>query len=134
MYENETQVAQLVEKFSMLAILITCVGLYGLASFLSEQRTKEIGIRKTLGATSSQILFLLLRVFGKLLIIACIVGLPVAYYFSRQWLESFVYKTDFSILVFSGAIGIIGIITVVTVGYESLKASLANPVNALKHE
>jgi putative ABC transport system permease protein len=134
MYENETQVAQLVEKFSMLAILITCVGLYGLASFLSEQRTKEIGIRKTLGASSGQILFLLLRVFGKLLIIACIVGLPVAYYFSRQWLESFVYKTDFSVLVFGGAVGIIGIITVVTVGYESLKASLANPVNALKHE
>jgi putative ABC transport system permease protein len=134
MYENETQVAQLVEKFSALAILITCVGLYGLASFLSEQRTKEIGIRKTLGASNGQILFLLLRVFARLLIIACVIGLPVAYYFSSQWLESFVYKTDFSIFVFAGAIGIIGGITLVTVGYESLKASMTNPVNALKHE
>ena len=134
MYENETQVAQLVEKFSALAILITCVGLYGLASFLSEQRTKEIGIRKTLGASDTQILTLLLSVFAKLLVIACIVGLPVAYYFSNQWLQSFVYRTDFSFLVFMSAIGMIGLITMVTVGFESLKASMANPVNALKHE
>jgi putative ABC transport system permease protein len=134
MYENETQVAQLVEKFSMLAILITCVGLYGLASFLSEQRTKEIGIRKTLGASNGQILFLLLRVFVRLLIVACVIGLPIAYYFSNQWLESFVYKTNFSIMVFIGAVGMIAIITIVTVGYESLKASMANPVKALKHE
>ena len=134
MYENETQVAQLVEKFSALAILITCVGLYGLASFLSEQRTKEIGIRKTLGASNTQILTLLLSVFAKLLIIACLVGLPVAYYFSNQWLQSFVYRTDFSLLVFAGAIGMIGFITLITVGFESLKASMANPVTALKHE
>jgi putative ABC transport system permease protein len=134
MYENETQVAELVEKFSALAILITCVGLFGLASFLSEQRTKEIGIRKTMGASNAQILFLLLGVFAKLLFIACVIGLPVAYYFSSQWLQSFVYKTDFSILVFLGAIGIIAIITMVTVGYESLKASMANPIKALKHE
>jgi putative ABC transport system permease protein len=134
MYENETQVAELVEKFSALAILITCFGLYGLASFLSEQRTKEIGIRKTLGASNAEILLLLLGVFAKLLLIACVIGLPVAYYFSNQWLESFVYKTSFSFLVFISAIGIIAVITMLTVGYESLKASMANPVNALKHE
>jgi len=134
MYENEVQVAELTEKFSGLAILITCVGLYGLASFLSEQRTKEIGIRKTLGASNGQILVLLLSVFAKLLAIACIVGVPIAWYLSSQWLESFVYQTPLGVLVFAMAVGMIVAITLLTVGYESLKASLANPVQALKHE
>jgi putative ABC transport system permease protein len=134
MYENEVQVAELTEKFSALAILITCVGLYGLASFLSEQRTKEIGIRKTLGASNLQVLTLLLSVFAKLLLIACVIGVPVAWYLSSTWLESFVYQTPLGVMVFAGAVGMIVIITLLTVGYESLKASLANPVKALKHE
>lgn len=134
MYENEVKVAELTEKFSALAILITCVGLYGLASFLSEQRTKEIGIRKTLGASNLQILVLLLSIFAKLLLIACIVGVPVAWYLSTRWLESFVYQTPLGVMVFAVAVGMIVVITLVTVGYESLKASLANPVKALKHE
>ena len=134
MYENETKVAGLTENFSWLAILITCVGLYGLASFMSQQRIKEIGIRKTMGASSLQILVLLLSVFGKLLLIASVIALPVAYYISNQWLQSFEYRTSLSVVVFSGAIGLIIIITLVTVGYESLRASLSNPVKALRHE
>ncbi len=134
MYENETQVAEITEKFSILAILITCVGLYGLAAFMSEQRTKEIGIRKTMGASNVQVLSLLLSVFGKLLLIACLIGLPVSFYFASQWLKSFVYQTPLSVLVFGGSVVLIAIITLFTVGYESLKASMANPVKALKHE
>lgn len=134
MYENETKVAGLTENFSWLAILITCVGLYGLASFMSQQRTKEIGIRKTMGASNFQILFLLLSVFGKLLLIACVIAIPISYFLSSQWLEGFVYRTELSVLVFGGAIGLIVLITLVTVGYESLKASLSNPVTALRHE
>lgn len=134
MYENEVRVAQLTEKFSALAILITCVGLYGLASFLSEQRTKEIGIRKTLGASNLQVLVLLLNIFAKLLLIACVIGVPVAWYLSSRWLESFVYQTPLGVMVFVGSIAIIMAITLLTVGYESLKASLTNPVKALKHE
>jgi putative ABC transport system permease protein len=134
MYENETKVAALTEQFSLLAILITCVGLYGLASYLSEQRTKEIGIRKTLGASNFQILFLLLRVFTKLLLIACVIGVPIAFYVSSRWLESFAYQTSLSIIVFAGAVLLIAAITLITVGYESLKASMANPIKALKHE
>jgi putative ABC transport system permease protein len=134
MYANETKVAALTEKFSVLAILITCVGLYGLAAFISEQRTKEIGIRKSLGASSGQILQLLLTVFGKLLGIACIIGIPVSYYLSDRWLQSFVYRTDTSVFLFAGVVGVISAITLITVGYESLKASLANPVESLRRE
>lgn len=134
MYENETQVAELTEKFSALAILIACVGLYGLAAFMSEQRTKEIGVRKTMGASNAEILVLLLKVFGKLLLIACVAAIPIAYYFSYQWLETFVYKTSLSVFVFGGAVLAISLITLLTVGYESLKASWTNPVNALRHD
>ena len=123
MYANEVRVAALTEKFSWLAILVACVGLYGLASFMAEQRTKEIGIRKTMGASNSQILLLLLKVFGKLLLIASIIGVPVAYFLSRNWLESFVYRTPMSAAVFGGALLVIGVITLITVGYESLKAA-----------
>jgi putative ABC transport system permease protein len=101
---------------------------------MSAQRTKEIGIRKSMGASSGQILFLLLKVFAKLLIIACLIAIPVAYFLSIRWLESFVYRTNLSVLVFSGAVGLIAVITLITVGYESLKASLSNPVKALRHE
>jgi putative ABC transport system permease protein len=134
MYENETQVAEITEKFSVLAIMITCVGLYGLAAFLSQQRTKEIGIRKTMGATNSQVLLLLLAVFGRLLLIACIIGLPVSYYFASQWLAGFSYRTDLSVWVFGGAIFSMALITLLTVGFETLKASWANPVVAIRHE
>ena len=134
MYENETRVAALTEKFSWLAILVGCVGLYGLASFMSEQRTKEIGIRKTMGASTSQILLLLLMVFGKLLLIASVIGVPIAYLLSRNWLESFVYRTSLSITVFGGALLVITSITLLTVGYETLKAAVANPIKAIRYE
>jgi putative ABC transport system permease protein len=134
MYENETKVANLTEKFSGLAILITCVGLYGLASFMSEQRTREIGIRKSMGASSSQILILLLSVFGKLLLLASCIAIPVAYYLANQWLSSFVYQTSLSVWVFGGVVALVAFITLFTVGYEALKASLSNPVKALRHD
>jgi putative ABC transport system permease protein len=134
MYENEIKVAALTENFSWLAILITCVGLYGLASFMSQQRTKEIGVRKTMGASNSQILILLLSVFGKLLMLATLVAVPVAYYVADQWLNSFEYRTPLSLWVFGSALGLIATITLFTVGYESLKASQSNPVKALRHE
>ena len=134
MYENETQVAEITEKFSTLAILITCVGLYGLAAFLSQQRTKEIGIRKTLGASNAQVLILLLTIFGRLLLIACVIGLPITYYFASEWLAGFSYQTSLSVWVFGGAIMTMMIITFLTVGFETTKASMANPVVALKHE
>jgi putative ABC transport system permease protein len=134
MYANESRLAALTEKFSWLAILVACVGLYGLASFMTEQRTKEIGIRKTMGASNTQILMLLLKVFGKLLLIASIIGLPAAYFLTRSWLESFAYQTPLSITVFGGVLLIIASITLVTVGYEAIKAAVANPIKAIRYE
>lgn len=134
MYEYETRIAAMTEKFSILAILITCVGLYGMASFMATQKTKEIGIRKALGASTMQIVVLLLTTFVKLLVIASIVALPFAIIFSSRWLENFVYQIPLSPWIFILAIILIASITIFTVGYETLKAARSNPVKALKYE
>ena len=110
------------------------MGLYGLAAFLSQQRTKEIGIRKTLGASTAQVMTLLLSIFAKLLFVASLIGLPVTYYLSTQWLSGFAYQADLSAWLFGGAILTMVAITLLTVGFETMKASMANPVVALKHE
>jgi len=134
MYENETKIAGLTEKFSALAIFITCIGLYGLASFMAQQRTKEIGIRKALGSSSGQVLVLLLRVFGKLLLIASVIAIPVTYLLTSKWLERFVYQTPLSPYVFIGSLLLIAVITLLTVGFETWRAAKANPVDSLRHE
>jgi putative ABC transport system permease protein len=134
MYENETKIAALTEKFSALAILITCIGLYGLASFMAQQRTREIGIRKAMGSSSAQILKLLLMVFGKLLLIGSVVAVPVTYFLTSKWLERFVYQTPLSPLVFIGALLVLAVITLLTVGFETWRAARANPVESLRHE
>lgn len=134
MYENEVRVAELTEKFSVLAILIACIGLYGLASFMSQQRTKEIGIRKAMGSSNIQIVVLLLKVFGILLLISCVIAIPLTYIFADKWLETFVYRTPLSPLLFLGSIGTIALITLLTVGYETFKAARVNPITSLRHE
>lgn len=134
MYENETKVAGLTEKFSALAIIITCIGLYGLASFTAQQRTREIGIRKAMGSSSVQILKLLILVFARLLLIAAVIAVPLTYFLSAKWLERFVYQTPLSVGLFAMALLVLALITLFTVGYEILKASRANPVDSLRHE
>ena len=134
MYENETQISALTEQFSILAILITCVGLYGMASFTATQRTKEIGVRKALGANIPQITSLLLNVFVKLLLVASLIGAPVAYLISKEWLSNFVYQTPLSPWVFVGAIFLISAVTLITVSYETIKAARTNPITALRYD
>ncbi len=134
MYENETRIAGLTEKFSALAIFIACIGLYGLASFMAQQRTREIGIRKALGSSSGQIIKLLLMVFAKLLLVASMVSIPITYFLSSKWLERFVYQTPLSAGVFALALLILAMITLLTIGYETWKAAQTNPINALRHE
>lgn len=134
MYKSERRISSLSKNFSGLAILITCVGLFGLASFIAEQRTKEIGIRKALGATHLQILQLLLSAFLTLLVIGALVAIPLGYFVSGKLLENFIYRIPLGAYAAIVSLLTIVTLTVVTVSYESIKASLANPVKSLRYE
>jgi len=134
MYESETRMSDLTESFSIVAIFIACLGLFGLASYMTEQRTKEIGIRKVMGATVKQILALFLKTYLIMLLISAIIAGPIAYYLMNEWLQQFVYHISIDWKIILSAIGIVFGLTMLTVSYELIKASTANPVNAIRHE
>jgi putative ABC transport system permease protein len=134
MYESETRMSDLTESFSIVAIFIACLGLFGLASYMTEQRTKEIGIRKVMGATIGQILGLFLSIFLKMLIISAVLAGPIAFYLINEWLLQFSYHISIDWTIIASAIGIVFGITILTVSYELIKASTANPVNAIRYE
>jgi putative ABC transport system permease protein len=133
-YRQEERLSQIVFLGSALAIIIACLGLFGLASLMMVRRTKEIGVRKVLGASSKSIVLLVNKEFTKLVVIAFIIAAPIAWYGMSNWLEDFTYRIDMSIGIFLLA----GFITVsvawITVSYQSIKASLINPVESLKNE
>lgn len=133
-FEMENQVGSLAASFAMLAILISSMGLFGLAMFMVERRTKEIGIRKVLGASMPQLWVLLSRDFVWLVLLAAVIATPCAFYLMRQWLNHFDYRIGMSWEVFAGA-GILScIIALLTVSSQALKAALINPVISLKSE
>jgi putative ABC transport system permease protein len=117
-----------------LAISIACLGLFGLAAFIAEQRTKEIGIRKVLGANVGGIIALMSKDFLKLILIAFIIAVPVAWYACSQWLMGFAYQTDITWTIFAIAGSSAAIVALLTVSFQSAKASLMNPVKALRTE
>jgi ABC-type antimicrobial peptide transport system permease subunit len=123
-----------VNFFTALAIFISCLGLYGLSAFTAEQRTKEIGIRKVLGATSSQIVLMLNRKFTILVTVAIVVSIPVATWLMSQWLDEFAYKITLGAGVFVASVALALITAWVTVSLHSVKASWINPSEALKYE
>lgn len=133
-FRAEEHVANLSQVFTLLAIFISCLGLFGLASFVAEQRTKEIGVRKTLGASVSQLWMLLSRDFVKLVVISLLIGSPIAYLLMSQWLQKFPYRTDISWTVFviacSGAL----LITLITVSFQAIRTATTNPVDSLRTE
>ncbi|WP_282163234.1 ABC transporter permease [Ulvibacterium marinum] len=134
MYYAELKLSNLVRLFSVLAILIACLGLYGLASYTAEQKTKEIGIRKVLGASVPQILWMLVADFLKMILVACLIALPLGYFLMGNWLQNFVYRIDLSWSVFAISVAIIVGLTLLTVAYESIKASIVDPAKSLKNE
>ena len=133
-YLSEERTARILFSFSILAIVIASLGLFGLAAFIAEQRTKEIGIRKVMGATVSGIIVLLVKQFTKWVIIANIIAWPAAYFVMRKWLQNFAYQASLSVWIFLMSAMVAFLIAVVTVGYQSVKAALADPVNSLRYE
>ncbi|MES2795681.1 MAG: ABC transporter permease [Bacteroidota bacterium] len=133
-FQSEERVGKLSRIFAVLAIFISCLGLFGLASFVAEQRTKEIGIRKVLGATVANLWQLLSKDFVILVIISCLIATPIAFYFMHNWLQKYTYRTEISWWIFVAAGFGALLITLFTVSYQAIKAALMNPVNSLKTE
>ncbi|MBB6130295.1 ABC transporter permease [Mucilaginibacter lappiensis] len=133
-FATEERIGKLASSFAMLAIFISCLGLFGMASFVAEQRVKEIGVRKVLGASVFGLWRLMSRDFVLLVIIALFIATPVAYYFMHSWLQHYTYRAELSWWVFAltgaGAITI----TLLTISYQSIRAALANPVKSLRSE
>jgi putative ABC transport system permease protein len=134
LYQAEQKLSQIFGIFTAMAIFIACLGLIGLAAYTAEQRTKEIGIRKVMGASIPNLINMLNMEFIKLVVIALFISVPLAWYFMHNWLDNFVYKTEMGLLPFIFAAVLAITITLLTVGYQSFKAALANPVNSLKTE
>jgi putative ABC transport system permease protein len=134
LYKAEQRTRRLITFFAGLAILIACIGLFGLAAYIAEQRTKEIGIRKVFGATVSSIVMLLSKEFVGLVFVAIVLGIPLAYLMMQRWLETFAYRVEISWPIFLVA-GLTALgVAILSVSYQSIKAALANPVDALRHE
>jgi hypothetical protein len=131
-YKYEDQLAQLYKIFAGIAIFISCMGLYGLVSFMALQRTKELSIRKVLGASAGQIVLLLSKEFTLLILIAFLISAPVAYYTMSHWLNNFSYRISPGIVVFASALLASIVIAWLSVGYRALLASLVNPVKSLR--
>ena len=133
-FAGEERIGNLASFFAVLAIFISCLGLFGLASFIAKKRTKEIGIRKVLGATVYNLWKMLSADFVVLVLIACFMAVPLAYYFLNQWLQKYEYRTDLSWWIFGVAIGGALLITLLTVSFQAIKAAVANPVKSLRTE
>lgn len=133
-YRTEQRIGRVYGVFSGLAILIACLGLFGLAAFTTEQRTKEIGIRKVMGASVPGIVFLISKDFGKLIIVAFIIAAPAGWLFMNNWLKDFEFKVDLKPWIFIAAGILAFLIAMITMSYQSIKAARANPVNSLRNE
>lgn len=134
LYRSDKQMSSVVSLMAGLAILISCMGLFGLAAITTEKKTKEIGIRKSLGATEAQITILLSRNFATLIIVSFVIVSPVTYYLLHQWLNNFAYRIGINPFLFLLGGGIALVIALATISYHTLRSAKANPVKALRYE
>ena len=133
-YKQENQLSILYKMFAIIAIFISCLGLYGLVSFMAIQRTKEVGIRKVLGASAQHIVYLMSKEFTLLIIVAFVISAPIAYYVMNKWLQNYSYRITLTVWVFLLAIGGSILIAWITAGQRAIKAATANPVKSLRTE
>jgi ABC-type antimicrobial peptide transport system permease subunit len=134
MYRTEQRIGTLLKYFAVLAVFVACLGLFGLASFMAEKRTKEIGIRKVLGASVTQIARLLCKEFFILVIVANVIAWPAAYFIMKKWLQSYAYRTDMGFFVFIGAMLLALLVAILSVSYQAIRAAMANPADSLRYE
>ena len=134
LYQADQRTGHVLIVFSLLAIFVACLGLFGLASFITAQRTKEIGVRKILGASTAGIVLLLTQSFTRLILVAIVIAVPIGYVTLNRWLQNFAYRIEISWLIFLIAGLSAFIIALVTVSYQSIKAAVADPVNSLRYE
>jgi len=134
MYREEQRVGKVALTFSLLAVLIACLGLFGLATYMSEQRTKEIGVRKVLGASVPNIVSMLSKDFLLLVLISFVIAVPVAWWGMNKWLQDFAYRINIGwwIFVVAGVTALL--IALITVSFQAIKAAIANPVKSLRTE
>ena len=133
-YENEKKISVLLTIFTSMAIFIGCLGLFGLASFMANQKTKEIGVRKVLGASVESIVIMFSKEYIKLIAIGFVLAAPFAWYVMNQWLNGFAYKIEIGPAVFLAGIGLTLLIAIITVGYRSFRAAIINPTDSLRSE
>jgi ABC-type antimicrobial peptide transport system permease subunit len=133
-FATEERIGKLATFFAILAIFISCLGLFGLASFMAEQRTKEIGVRKVLGASVAGVTALLTRDFLKLVVVAMLIASPLAWYFMQGWLTDFAYRIEIQWWMFALTGSMAVLIAFLTVAGQAIKAALVNPVKSLKSE
>jgi ABC-type antimicrobial peptide transport system permease subunit len=134
LYASEQRVSKLAKYFGVMAIFLSCLGLFGLAAFTAEKRKKEIGVRKVLGASTVGILTLVSKDFVQLILVSISIAVPLAWYFADSWVKTYAYQTNLSWWIFVGSGLILMVIAMGTVGYQAFKAANANPVNSLKSE
>ena len=133
-FGDEERIGKLANWFATLAVLISCLGLFGLASFVAEQRTKEIGVRKVLGASIPQLWKLLSQEFMVLVLIACAIAIPLAWWAMTRWLQNYEYRTRLDWWIFVTAMLGALLITLVTVSIQTIRAARANPIKSLRSE
>ncbi len=133
-YKQEDQLSQLYKIFAGIAIFISCLGLYGLVSFMAVQRTKEVGVRKVLGASVRNIIYLFSKEFTLLILLAFVISAPIAYYIMYEWLKNYAYRIPISASIFGMAIGSSILIAWLTVAHRAINAALANPIKSLRSE
>ena len=133
-YKQESQLSGLYKIFAAIAIFLSCLGLYGLASFMAAQRIKEVGIRKVLGASAGNIVYMFSKEFIGLIAIAFAIATPIAWYYMHQWLQDYVYRINISWWVFAAGGLVAVIIALASISFQAIKAAIANPVKSLRTE